>query len=678
MGPYMDALYGHTAGERTDDMDISLTDLQQYQPGSSTIPEHTFFMAIVDNPERLLRIGNEVIKDIVNEISDKDEALKAMAYRKARIPHIYLVSPPSMLSIDMQEIRNAPLGELFSVCGTVQRIDDIAYRPNDLAVRCRRCETILYIPQKYNEIVNPLYCPKDQGGCGRAASATKFDHIPRLDHAVRTESITIEENLEDVSPQRQPEKIYAYLDGTKCGTIYPGNKVRVTGFLDIIKKKRAQEKPVYDFYLRVLGIDHLERHLTDIAVSLEELAEIRRMAASSTLYADLTALISPELYGMDEIKEAILLQLFGSTEFVKPDGERFRDKIHILLIGDPSTGKTKLLEFIASIVPRSVRASGRGSSAAGLTATVERDENSGKWGLVGGALVMADNGLVALDELSKMGKKGMESLVEAMSSQTVSVNKASVHAKLLARTTVLAATNPKMGRFDPNMEFRDQIKIPYELISRFDLTFLLRDIPDDELDDISSDHILNYWSSEAPPKISRDLLIKYVSIAKKHSPTIPPHLNQKIKEYYKEIRSKFKQFSVISIDKRYLQGIMRLSMASARGRLSNEVNEEDVDRAIRLVSGCIQGLTPDGIMDVDVLEIGVTTDTRNLMNLVRDAFRKLWDTPDFRKGCPAYEIVDYLGREKKISSDRVQAAIGRLVHSKEIYEVRKDEYIGLS
>jgi len=660
-------LYQFASGETKEDIRISLDHLMDFRS--------EFFLLLVYSPIRFLRIGNEVVKDRVREILKGYDQVELFPPRKEKYPQIYLIDPPDMLHSDINRIRDADIGKLISIEGHIKRIDDVSYRAVEMAFRCRRCQAVIRVQQDYMKTVEPLACVKEQGGCGSTAARTRFKHVPSLDQSLRTQIIYIEESLESVAPQRQPEQLYCFLDGTDCGNIFPGNKVRLTGFLDITKKKKGT-KPIYNFYFRVAGIDIIQQKFIDIEVNDEEMKKIRKISESPDLFSKLSRLIAPELYGLDDIKEAILLQLFGSPEFNKNTGVHFRGNIHILLAGDPSTGKSKLLEYVSSIVPRGIYTSGRGASAAGLTATVERDELTGKWFLVGGAIVMANDGICAIDELDKMRKTGTDSLLQAMSSQKVPIDKASIHATLISKTSVLSAANPKMGRFTPSLDLNEQLKIAPELISRFDLTFILRDIADVEQDEAMGAHILSYWDTEDNFPIDRDLLIKYIAVAKRHNPRIPIDLKRKILDYYKEIRAKFKQFCIMSIDSRHLQGIMRLSMASARGRLSDEVNEEDVDRAINLVSECIKKLSPKGVMDIDILETGLKGDTRNLMIKVLDIFHKLNRCDEFERGVPLFKIVE-VAAGMGLGQGRVTEAVNKLTKSepKELYEIGHRKYI---
>ena len=664
-GKYDHVLERYAYGDDEDDIRISLQDVAAH--------DLELFGHAVTHPERHLRLLKEAARERVREMRACDTLGESIYGIVEKYPHVYLVDAPVPIHVDIDHVRSAHVGRLISIEGTVKRIDDIGFRVTEMGYRCGRCENLMRVRQKYTEIQEPLMCQKEEGGCGRAASATRFDHVPAHDISIRTQTIHIEENLESVDPQRQPEQIMCILDGTDCGTVFPGNRVRFTGFLDTAKKKRSTS-PIFDLYFRVLGIDLLEQRFADIEVTPDEEREIREMVARPGMFRDLSRLIAPELYGLDEIKEAVLMMLVGAPEFAKSTGEAFRGNLHILLAGDPSTGKSRLLEYIADIMPRGIYASGRGSTAAGLSATVERDEKTGRWYVVGGALVMANDGVLALDEMDKVGKRGMDSLLQGMSSQRIPVDKASIHATLVSKTSVLAAANPKDGRFSSTAELGDQIRMSSEMMSRFDLIYLLRDVPDEEQDAESADHILDYWDAEDSLVLDRGMLVKYLSLARRHSPRIPGPLKRRIRECYTDMRQLYLSTCLMPIDKRHLQGIMRLAMASARARLRDEVEEDDVARAIDMMTRCIRALSPDGEMDVDGVRTGMRGDTRRTMEAVRGMIDRLHDTAEFRGGVPLHEIVAE-GVQGGLADRDIIVAVREMMKRSDIYEIGRETYI---
>ena len=271
----------------------------------------------------------------------------------------------------------------------------------------------------------------------------------------------------------------------------------------------------FDLAMDANHIDPLQEDFSEIIVSKEEEIEIKKIAKEKSVYNKLIASVAPSIYGYDMIKLALALQMFGGVRKQKKDGTFIRGDMHILLVGDPGVAKSQMILFISKVAPKSRFVAGKGASGAGLTATVVKDEFLRGWALEAGAMVLADKGLLCIDELDKISKDDTAALHEALEQQQISIAKANVQATLRAQTTVLAAANPKMGRFDPYGVIGQQIDLPPALISRFDLIFIMRDLPEKEKDtNIAIKVLLNQSMMGAEPEIKADLLRKYVAFAK--------------------------------------------------------------------------------------------------------------------------------------------------------------------
>ncbi|MEM4955038.1 MAG: minichromosome maintenance protein MCM, partial [Candidatus Methanomethylicaceae archaeon] len=328
------------------------------------------------------------------------------------------------------------------------------------------------------------------------------------------------------------------------------------------------------------------------------------------------------------------------------DGTRIRGEIHILLIGEPSTAKSQLLKYVANIMPRAKYVSGSGATAAGLIATVTRDEEFlGGWVLEAGAVVMANKSIVCIDEFEKVRKDDLIALHEAMEQGSSSIAKASIVATLPAKTSILAAGNPKYGRFDPYIPLREQIEIPETLLSRFDLKFALKDIPNKERDEKILEYIeeTRFFKKEEKFKevIPPTLLKKYIAYARKNVfPKMTKEALDKIKQFFLESRLKYSETSAIPITLRQFEALIRLSQASAKVRLSNEVIAEDAERAIKLMKYSLKqfGFDPDlGTIDIDRYEGVTTTSQRGKIRTVRQIIDEL--SKIFGNLIPEEEII---------------------------------------
>jgi replicative DNA helicase Mcm len=270
-----------------------------------------------------------------------------------------------------------------------------------------------------------------------------------------------------------------------------------------------------------------------------------------------------------------------------------------------------MLTYTKNLAPRAVYASGRSSSAAGLTAAVIRDEMSGSFALEAGALVLADGGIACLDEFEKMNEQDRAAIHEIMEQGTLSIAKAGIIATLNARTSVLAAANPKFGRFDSYRSLADQIDLPPPILSRFDLIFPIRDVPKEDKDRLIAQHILRYRSmsdSGLKQEIDSELLRKYISYSRTSiSPNINEDAAKRMEDFYADMRRGGTEGNPIPITPRQLESIVRLSEARARMKLQKEVTPEDVDRAIHLMEYCLQsvGVDPEtGKVDIDKMMTG--------------------------------------------------------------------------
>jgi DNA replication licensing factor MCM5 len=296
--------------------------------------------------------------------------------------------------------------------------------------------------------------------------------------------------------------------------------------------------------------------------------------------------IAPEIFGMADVKLAIACQLFSGVRKELPDAMKIRGDINVLLFGDPSVAKSQLLKFAYRAAPIGVYTSGKGSSAAGLTASVIRHSGSGEFVLEGGAMVLADGGMVCIDEFDKMRLNDRVAIHEAMEQQTISIAKAGITAVLNSRTAVLAAANPLRGRFDDLKSAGDNIDFQTTILSRFDLIFVLRDVKNAEIDRQIAEHVVRLHTTAESAQFtgaSPTDLKRYIQYARRNCrPVITDSAMERLKNEYVKLRSSIGTRESIPITVRQLDALVRISEALAKMELSDECKEEHVTEAIRL------------------------------------------------------------------------------------------------
>ncbi|ELZ23431.1 MCM family protein [Haloterrigena salina JCM 13891] len=789
--------------------------------------------------------------------------------------HVRIHNLPETETPEIREIRARDMNTLVEVHGIVRKATDVRPKIEEAAFECQLCGTLTRVPQSSGDFQEPHECQ----GCERQGPfRVNFDQSEFVD----SQKLRIQESPEGLRGGETPQSLDVHIEDDITGEVTPGDHVSATGVLRLEQQGDQQEKsPVFDFYMEGMSVDIDEEQFEDMDITDEDKKTIYEISNQDDVYERMIASIAPSIYGYDQEKLAMILQLFSGVTKQLPDGSRIRGDLHMLLIGDPGTGKcvrgdtkvtlangqdvpirdlvesnlddpkpiddgwydeidlevpslqddgsvalqrattvwkreapeqmyriqtssgrelevtpshplfvpaetgfraaradelsigdsvaamettansadqtntrevladggivaahgaietdqivsieilkpdydwvydleiegthnyvsegvishnSQMLGYIQNIAPRSVYTSGKGSSSAGLTAAAVRDDfgDGQQWTLEAGALVLADQGIAAVDELDKMRSEDRSAMHEALEQQKISVSKAGINATLKSRCSLLGAANPKYGRFDQYEPIGEQIDLEPALISRFDLIFTVTDQPDEEKDKNLAEHIIttNYagelttqreemnapdvtaeeideMTDQVDPEIDAELLRKYIAYAKQNChPRMTDEAQETIRDFYVDLRSRgTDEDAAVPVTARKLEALVRLAEASARVRLSDTVEQHDAERSVEIVRSCLQdiGVDPEtGEFDADIVEAGTSKSQRdrikNLKQLISDI------EEEYDDGAPV-DIVMERAEEVGMDQSKAEHEIEKLKQKGEVYEPSTD------
>ncbi|MCC7567975.1 MAG: minichromosome maintenance protein MCM [Methanoregulaceae archaeon] len=601
-----------------------------------------------------IRMADDLLEKPGTVIDDVKDAIRNHQLIKAREGegpaeiNIRFINLPRKIGI--RHIRSDHINKFVSVEGILRKTTEVRPRIVQAVFRCPGGH-LTTREQGYGKFREPEGCATD--GC----TFKKLELVPKRSRFIDSQKLRIQESPEGLRGGEQPQTLDVDATDDLTGRVAPGDRVVINGILRSIQRvSHGDKSTIFDIYLECNSIEIAEKEYEEVEIEEKDEEEIIRLSRDPNIYRKITHSIAPTIYGNEDVKEAIALQLFGGITKEMPDGSHLRGDIHVLLIGDPGIAKSQLLRYVVKLSPRAIYTSGQSSTSAGLTATAVKDEfGDGRWTLEAGALVLADMGIAAVDEMDKMHKEDRSALHEAMEQQSISVAKAGITATLKSRCALLGAANPKYGRFDDYAPIGDQINMPASLLSRFDLIFVMSDKPDHKRDAAIAEHILKahnigetiaqhkrqpipgvddeYIAEQlkpVTPDIEPMIFRKYVAYAKRTCfPRLTDDARNSLIDYYMKLRDLASESSKpVPVTARQLEALVRLAEASARIRLSNTIEPVDAERVVKIVDTCLRQVAYDaksGSFDIDRVVTGFSKGKRDLIRMIKLAIRELAD-----------------------------------------------------
>ena len=516
------------------------------------------------------------------------------------IPDYQFILNTNAIPKNIREINSSTIHELVVIQGIIISASKSSIKMKKCALQCRNCGNMKYIQVKsgFSSFKIPRQCDNSKlvGEQREKCPLDSYITVPEKSQYIDVQTLKIQEAPELIPVGEIPRSYLLYCDRTLVNQVTPGTRVTVVGIQCV--DERETEKSINDrsSYIRVIQFQHENKKTgrQTFTFTEEDQRKFNLFAKTDKIYEKIAKSIAPGIFGSDDIKKAIACLLFGGCRKRLNGGVMLRGDINILLLGDPSTAKSQFLKFVERVAPIAVYTSGKGSSAAGLTASIIRDPSSGEFQLEGGAMVLADGGIVCIDEFDKMRSQDRVAIHEAMEQQTISVAKAGITTTLNSRASVLAAANPIYGHIDDLKTTQEQIDFQTTILSRFDCIFVVRDIHNKERDEKMAHHIVDISASnkittrKEEGEISINDLKKYIAYARMNcTPKLSEESAKVLQNYYIEDRKKYnenktKKGNDIPVTVRQLEAIIRLSEAIAKMSLSNVVSRKDVDEAHRL------------------------------------------------------------------------------------------------
>ena len=679
-------------------LEIPFHELQAFDP--------EFADDVLEHPRQILDRGSQTLIEICRERGEDIDAVLRVGElpRDSRRP--------------LRDIGTSDIERLRSVDAIITKISDLKPRLHVAVFTCEACGNTIEVSQRNErELVEPLRCPADSG-CGGSRNSkenpTRFNLVVNISRMVNNQWIEIQELPENVPSGAQPARGSVLVEGDQVNQHLPGERI-VANVMPVVRSevRRNKKTPMFDIIYHLVSSEHESTPFNEIKISEEDREQILEISRRDDLMRLMQQSIAPSVFAtgvMHYVKRSLALQLFGGVSRLNSDRTRSRGDIHILLMGDPGVAKSQVLNYMSKLSPRGKLASGGGVSGAGLTAAAVRDAfGDGRFALEAGVLPLSDRGLAAIDEFDKISEEDRKVMHPAMEQQMIHVAKGGITATLPSRCAILAAANPKEGRFSkrgPNqsvMRSYNETGLPPPLASRFDIIWMIRDEVRVEDDERIARHILDMRTqgvSESKVEGALDLnpteeqkdqiyaksidntehftlefLRKYIAYAKRNiHPDLDENARAEILSYYTDERQSYGrddqmgESEVIPITARALEALIRLTEAHARMHLRDIASSEDAKVALAVFRHWRE---ESGIEDESELHSGISASARTTNTIVRSILRDICS-----EGDGTANITEIYNRAsvRKIPETTVDNVLSHLRMSGEVFSPRNDVY----
>jgi replicative DNA helicase Mcm len=585
-----------------------------------------------------IALADELMENPGKVIEDIQEAIKANALIRTannkEIKNLNIRFTGIAKKRLLRDLRYEDVNTMVAVeAAIVHRASEVNPRLIESVSKCPGGHFTVTRQSSHIKFKEPEGCATD--GC----QYKKLELLPKRSKFTDQQRIKIQDSPEGLKPGQQPQLMDIVCLDDVCDQIYAGERATFNAIVRSTQRIiRGEKSTVFDLHLDISSIESGARDFEEISYTDDEELKIKEIAKSGNALEQISRSIAPSIWGNEDIKKALALQMFGGVTKIYDDGQRERGEIHITLLGDYGVAKTQLAKYAITQSPRGIFISAVSASGPGLIGATKQDpEEGGRWYVEAGELPQADLGVAAIDEIDKADKETLNTLYNVMQDGECRISKAAKRT-LKARTSLILCGNPKYQKFDLFADIIDQITIPPALINRCDLVFIMVDSK--QHDKEISEHIsnANYYGqckaagkpekisdeqkASITPPISQKLLKQYIAYAKNN---IHPIMNQaamaKINAYYVKIRGSTVDESKAPITPRQQQSIIRLSEAMAKLRLSPEVTLKDVDAVLEIFDKCIKMTITDpktGKIDAGRMGQGVSSNKASMIAAIKD------------------------------------------------------------